>query len=127
MSKRSGQCGQVFVRNDRYVGRYYVDTPERRIRKAVVIGLKSEMTKPEAKRRLLEMLSTEGINAPTYLERALGSAKTFNEVADKWEQMRLPKLGLSSQYSNPKLVAKHLRPFFGTMAIDSIKTGTINE
>ena len=49
----------------------------------MVLGLKSEMTKPEAKRRLLEMLSTEGINAPTYLERALGSAKTFNEVADQ--------------------------------------------
>lgn len=28
---------------------------------------------------------------------------------------------------NPKLVAKHLRPFFGTMAIDAIKTGMINE
>jgi integrase len=127
MSKRSGQSGQVFVRNGRYVGRFYVDTPERRIRKAVVLGLKSEMTKPEAKRRLLEMLSSEGINAPTYLERALGSAKTFNEVADKWEQMRLPKLGQSSQYMNPKLVAKHLRPFFGTIAIDEIKTGMINE
>lgn len=56
MSKRSGQCGQVFVRNGRFVGRYYVDTPERRIRKAVVLGLKSEMTKPEARRRLLEII-----------------------------------------------------------------------
>ena len=127
MSKRSGQCGQVILRHGRYVGRYYVDNSDRRIRKAVVLGLKTEMTKPEAKRRLLELISNEGINAPTYLERALGNAKTFNEVADKWEQMRLPKLGQSSQYMNPKLVAKHLRPFFGTMAIDGIKTGTINE
>src|SRR5580704_17749114 len=79
MSKRSGQCGQVFVRNGRYVGRFNVDTPERRIRKAVVLGLKSEMTKPAAKRRLLEMIASEGINAPTYLERALVSAKTFND------------------------------------------------
>jgi hypothetical protein len=69
-----------------------------------VLGLKSEMTKPEAKRRLLETISAEGINTPTYLERALGNARTFNEVADKWERMRLPKLSISSQYASPKLV-----------------------
>ena len=80
MSKRSGQSGQVFVRNGRYVGRYYVDTAERRIRKAVVLGLKSEMTKPEAKRRLMEMLITEGINVPTYLERALGMRKPSTKL-----------------------------------------------
>ena len=48
MSKRSGQSGQVVVRNGKYVGRYYVDTPERRIRKAVVLGLLSEQHQPDA-------------------------------------------------------------------------------
>jgi integrase len=81
----------------------------------------------EAKRRLLELVGGEGINAPSYLERALGTAKTFNEVADQWERTRLPKLGDSSQYMSPKLVAKHLRPFFGKLAIDDIKTGTVNQ
>ena len=127
MSKRSGQSGSVFVRNGRYVGRYYEDTSEGRTKRAVTLGLKSEMTKPEAKRRLLDIISSEGINEPAHLERALGSAKTFNDVADQWERIRVPKLGLSSQYMNPKLVAKHLRPFFGKMAIDGIKTGTVNE
>lgn len=127
MSKRSGQSGHVFVRNGRYVGRYYVDVPEGRVKKAITLGLKSKMTKPEARRRLLDIISSEGINEPTYLERALGSAKTFNDVADQWERIRVPKLGLNSQYMSPKLVAKHLRPFFGKMAIDGIKTGIINE
>lgn len=127
MSRRSGQVGQVFLRCGRWVGRYYVDTAERRIRKSVVLGLKEELTKPEARRNLLNLLTAEGINTPTYLERALGTAKTFSEVAELWERNRLPKLGLSSQYMNPKLIARHLIPFFGKLALDGIKTGTINE
>lgn len=127
MSKRSGQAGYVFSRNGQYVGRFYVDTPERRVRKAVVLGPRSEMTKPEAKRKLLDLLSNDGINGPGHLERALGSAKTFSQVVEQWEAVRLPKLGASSQYINPKLVARHLVPFFGEMPVDDIKTGTINE
>lgn len=118
--------GQVVLRNNRYVGRYYIDTPERRVRKAVVLGFKHEMTKPEAKRRLLNMLASEGINAPTYLERALGTAKTFSDAVEEWERFRLPQLGASSQYVNPKLVKKHLSSFFGKMALDGITTGTVN-
>src|SRR5277367_3469001 len=64
MSKRSGQSGQVFLRNDRWIGRFYVDLPgqTKRVRKAVVLGMKKELTKPEARSKLKEMLSAEGIN-----------------------------------------------------------------
>lgn len=85
------------------------------------------MTKPEAKRKLLDLLVSEGVNTPAHLERALGSAKTFSDVVQQWELRRLPKLGASSRYINPKLIERHLIPFFGKLPLDSIKTGTINE
>jgi integrase len=129
MSRRSGQAGQVFLRNDRWVGRFYVDVlgQTKRVRKAVVLGLKKELTKPEARSKLKAMLSEEGINTPEHLERSLRPSKTFRDVADLWESKRLPQLKESSQCNAPKLIAKHLRPFFGSMALETINTGAIND
>ncbi len=129
MSKRSGQAGQVFLRNDRWIGRFYVDVPgqSNRMRKAIVLGLKKELTRPEAKRKLLDIITTEGVNTPAHLERSLRPPTTFGDVAEAWETKRLPQLKQSSQYTTPRLIAKYLRPFFGAMALEQIKTGTVNE
>ena len=129
MSKRSGQAGQVFLRNGRWVGRFYVDVQgqTQRVRKAVVLGMKNEVTKPQAKRKLKNMLSEEGVNTPEHLERSLRPPTAFDTVADLWESKRLPQLKESSKYSVPKLLAKHLRPFFGQMALGEIKTGNVND
>ncbi len=129
MSRRSGQAGQVFLRNGKWVGRYYVDVagqPERR-RVAVVLGLKSEMNKSEARRKLMEILHTAGVNSPAHLERCLHPPLTFGAVAFEWRQKRLPLLKPSTQYAAPMLIKNHLLPFFGEMALADIKTGTINE
>ncbi len=129
MSKRSGQTGQVFLRCGRWVGRFYVDVPgeAKRTRRAVLLGMKGELTKPEAKRKLLDMVTEQGVNTPAHLERSLKPPKTFNHVADTWEAKRLPMLKPSTQYAAPKQIAKYLRPFFGSMAVEVIKTGTVNE
>lgn len=129
MSKRSGQAGQVFLRNERWVGRFYVDVPHQssRVRKAVVLGLKKEMTKPQAKIKLKGMLSEEGVNTPEHLERSLRLPTTFDDVADLWVSKRLPQLKDSSQEYAPKSISKHLRPFFGPMSLEDIKTGNIND
>ena len=129
MSKRSGQAGQVFGRNGRWVGRYYVDVPDQtnRVRKAVVLGMINEITKPQAKLKLKTMLSDEGVNTPEHLARSLRPATVFNTVADLWESKRLPQLKESSRYSVPKLLAKHLRPIFGPTALEEIKTGDVND
>jgi integrase len=129
MSKRSGQSGQVFLRNDRWVGRFYVDLTGQtsRVRKAVVLGMKNEITKPQARLKLKTLLSAEGVNTPEHLERTLRPATVFNAVADLWESKRLPQLKESSKYSVPKLLAKHVRPFFGQMALEEIKTGHVND
>ncbi|MGA8409263.1 MAG: site-specific integrase, partial [Candidatus Acidiferrales bacterium] len=129
MSKRSGQSGQVFLRNDRWVGRFYVDAPGQtnRVRRAVVLGLKSEFTKTQAKLKLKHVLSDEGVNTPEHLERSLKPAMVFDTVADLWESKRLPQLKESSKYSVPLLLAKHVRPFFGPTALEEIRTGNVND
>jgi hypothetical protein len=67
------------------------------------------------------------VNTPQHLEKALKPAVTFNNVADRWELKRLPHLKPSTQYTAPYLNKKYLRPFFGQMALEEIKTGVINE
>lgn len=129
MSKRPGQTGQVALRHNRWIGRYYVDVPGevKRRRRAVVLGLKHELTKPEAKLKLLNIITAEGVNTPEHLERSLRPIKAFNHVADVWGSKRLPQLKESTRYLTPKLIAKYLRPFFGEIAVQDIKTGTVND
>lgn len=117
------------LRNNRWVGRYYVDVlgQSKRVRKAIVLGMKNELTKPEARRKLLEVIAEEGVNTPEHLERSVKPLTTFNEIADAWEERRLPQLKISTQCTAPKQISRHLRPFFGSRALETIKTGTINE
>jgi integrase len=85
------------------------------------------MTKPEAKRKLMEIIENEGVNTLEHLEKSLKPTVTFDAIADAWELKRLPQLKPSTQYSAPMLIKKYLRPFFGLMAPETIKTGVIND
>lgn len=130
MSKRF-QTGSVQLIGKMWHGRYWRDAPgkEKRDHPLVVLGSKSEMTKPEARRKLLSIIEKEGLNNNNFLERLVMPAipaSTFNTVADAWELKRLPKLKVSTRHSAPRQIAKHLRPFFGALTLESIKTGTIN-
>lgn len=129
MSKRSGQAGSVRLVGRKWYGRYWRDVPgkEEREHAHVILGLKSTMTKPEARRKLMEIIEVEGVNEPQHLERALKPAATFNSIADAWEAKRLPLLHTSSQFITPGRLRKHVRPFFGEMAIEDIRTGTVND
>src|SRR5207245_1852261 len=82
-----------FLRNDRWVGRFYVDVAgqSKRMRKAIVLGMKTELTKTEARLKLLTTITAEGVNTPAHLERSLRPPKVFNDVADAWEAKRLPQ------------------------------------
>lgn len=119
----------MFLRNNRWVGRFYVDVPgdSKRKRRALVLGTRKELTRSEAKRKLLEILTQEGVNTPTHLERSQRPPTTFADIADAWESKRLPQLKESSRYTAPKLIAKYLRPRFGQMVLEEIKTGTVND
>src|SRR5580704_5192435 len=59
MSKRAGQTGALISRHGRWVGRFYIDTPDGRTRKAVVLGLRNELSKTEAKLKLLNLITGE--------------------------------------------------------------------
>ena len=85
------------------------------------------MTKQDARRKLLGIIHSEGVNTAAHLERSMSPAVTFNKVADSWIDKHLPTLKVSTQHSAPKLIKKHLRPFFGALPIEEIKTGTVND
>jgi integrase len=129
MSKRSGQSGSVRLVGSKWQGRYWRDVPGKTKREhpSVVLGEKSSMTKPEARRKLMEIIDAEGVNTPEHLEKALKPVVTFSHVADAWELKRVPQLKPSTQYTAPMLNRKYLRPFFGQMAPAEIKTGAIND
>lgn len=129
MSKRSGQSGSIRLVGCKWYGRYWRDVPgnEKREHAHVILGEKSSMTKPEARRKLMEIIEAEGVNKPQHLDRALKPAVTFSSIADAWEAKRLPLLHTSSQFITPSRLRNHVRPFFGTMAIEEIRTGTVND
>jgi integrase len=128
MSKRSGQSGSVWLAGSKWYGRYWRDVQgkEKREHPLVILGEKSSMTKPEARRKLMDIIEAEGVNTPQHLERALKTAVTFNNIADAWEVKRLPLLYKSSQITLSRL-RNHARPFFGEMAIEDIRTGIVND
>lgn len=129
MSKRSGQSGSVHLVGCKWYGRYWRDVPgkENREHAHVILGERSSMTKPEARRKLMEIIEAEGVNRPQHLDRALKPAVTFSSIADAWEAKRLPLLHTSSQFITPSRLRNHVRPFFGNMTIEEIRTGTVND
>ncbi len=129
MSKRSGQSGSVRLVGRKWYGRYWRDVPgkEKREHAHVILGEKSSMTKPEARRKLMAIIDAEGVNTPQHLEKALKPAVTFNRIADEWEAKRLPMLHTSSRFIIPARLRLHVRPFFGAMSIEEVRTGTVND
>ena len=129
MSRRGGQSGTVVRKGNWWHGRYYIDVAgsTKRARKSVAIGHCDKMTKPEARRKLAVMLNELGVNDNSYLEKALTPVKLFSEHAAWWEGNVLPMHKPSSQNSSHYILKKHLIPYFGSMSMDSIHEGTVQE
>jgi hypothetical protein len=110
---RSGQSGSVWLAGTKWYGRYWRDVQgkEKREHPLVVLGEKFSMTKPEARRKLMDIIEAEGVNTPQHLEKALKSAVTFNSIADAWEVKRLPLLYNSSQTITRSRIRNHARPY----------------
>jgi len=129
MSRRSGQSGVVVVKGDWYHGRYYVDVPgqEERVRKSMPIGRVKDVTKPQAKRKLAEMLNEMGVNSSAHLDRALQPVRTFAEEAKWWEENTLIHHKPSSRNSSHYIIKKHLIPHFGEFALSDIDKRKVQE
>ena len=85
MSRRTGQNGTLEERNGAWRGRFLVDVPGQmgRQKRSVVLGFKKEMTKPEAKRKLKEIIRQEGINLPWYV---IPSTLSLAQKVELWER-----------------------------------------
>ena len=129
MAQRSGQAGTVVVKGRWWTGRYYEDVPGQmtRKRRSIPIGLKEQMTKPEARRKLRAMLEELGVNTVAHFERSLYPVQTFSEFADWWEKNVQPTHQPSSANSSHYILKKHLRPRFGDFPLDSITQESVQE
>jgi len=118
------------VKGDMYVGRYRIRQPgsDGWTRKAVYIGPRREMTKPEARRKLRQILDQLGVNQDTNLMRSIQTApsETFKQRVDWWEKNKLIYLQPSS-CNMPGVVKKHMIPVFGDLSIDLIDERRVQE
>jgi integrase len=128
MARRSGQVGSVVVRGDMYRGRYWADVPgqNKRVRKSILIGLRKELTKPEAKRKLRGVLEAMGINTEAYLYKATNPGEAFQNKVTWWEQNILIMCKPSSA-NIPYVIKKHLIPPFGNLPVDMLTEQKIQE
>ena len=99
MARRSGQSGYVTKKRGVWWGRWYADVPgqEKRTRKAVLLGPVSDLTKSQAKRKLLVHLEQAGINSEVNFVKAVKPARTFGQQAAWWKDNKLVLLKPSTQ------------------------------
>lgn len=131
MARRKGQRGTVELKGNLYWGKYYADEPglDYRPQRRVCIGSVDAMTKTEAKRRLPKILDSLGVNSHEYLERSFEPVVTFTQQADKWIDDVKAQHANDGEYARVKrgsfpsmksLITLHLKPRFGSTAIDEI-------
>ena len=75
MRRRSGQSGQIVRKGNTWHVRFYVDVAgrEKRLRKSVPLGPatgKERLTKPEAVRKVDEIIAGFGVNTSQHMEAA---------------------------------------------------------
>ena len=126
MTRRRGQSGTVVLKGEMWHGRYYEDVAGQleRIRRSVPIGLKSEMTKSQAKHRLMQILADSGVNTAAHLEKSVQPARSFKEAAEWYEENVMSTYKPSSRDSSHYIIKKHLTPRFGSMPVDSMTERT---
>lgn len=56
---------------------------------SVPLGPVEQLTKPEAKRRLREVLQQPGVNTEAHLLQAIKASKTFKQESEWWKENKL--------------------------------------
>jgi len=88
LSRRTGQTGNVFQHCNPWnptapaYGRYWIDTPERRRRQTITLGICP--SRSIARRKLREHIEREGINSKEAFTTNTRPAATFRAQAVKW-------------------------------------------
>jgi integrase len=126
LSRRIGQNGSVEVRNGAYRGRWLEDVPGQteRVKRSVVLGFTKDLTKSEARRKLRQIISETGINAPTYV---IPSTESFSKRAAAWEETYLSRRKPSTRRTMKYHLTKYLLPKWGGTPVDCITPEKVNE
>ena len=127
MSRRYGQSGYVVKKGNMWHGRYYVDLQNKRKRVSVPLGPVDQLTKPEAKRKLRELLEQSGVNTEAHLLQAIKATKTFEQESAWWRQNKLSLLKPSCQETMGSHIDKYLLPRFGELSIDAVDERKVQE
>ena len=111
-----------------FIGRYRVLIPESQkwARRAVPIGRRKEMTKPEARRKLRLLLDEMSVNKDASLMKAFGPGETFKQKATRWENTDLIMCKPSSR-NIPYIIKKHLLSIFGDLPLEQITEDRVKE
>lgn len=123
MSRRSGQSGSVYRKGSKYIGRYRVDVPgqNKRVRRTVIIGNISQITKPQAERWLAKFVEGQGINDARYLARSQSPVLTFGLAARGWlDRHLIVNKKRSSQRSMSCELNKHVLPHLKDTPLEEI-------
>ncbi|MFZ3331983.1 MAG: hypothetical protein WA197_15210 [Candidatus Acidiferrales bacterium] len=123
MSRRSGQSGSVYRKGSKYIGRYRADVPgqNKRIRRTVIIGNISQITKPQAERWLAKFVEGQGINDARYLARSQSPVLTFGLAARGWiDRHLIVNKKRSSQRSMSCELNKHVLPHLKDTPLEEV-------
>lgn len=128
---RRYQNGKLQVRRDVERPYYFVRVTVPRIqadggRKATrpreILGFLDEISQKEALRRRAALL--EAVNSGRLLVQA--QAK-FGDVADRFEKIRIPQLGVSTQSKYRTQIKLHIRPAFGELRLCDIDRPAVEQ
>jgi len=108
-------------------GRYYVDLQDKRKRVSVPLGPVEQLTKPEAKRKLRDLLEKSGVNTEAHLLQAINVGKTFEQESAWWRQNKLSLFKPSCQETMGSHIDKYLLPRFGELSIDVVDERKVQE
>lgn len=133
MTRRYGQTGSLMIKgegkNKKWVGRYYSDVSgqDERLRKAVTLGFVSDMTRSEARRKLLLHIEAEGVNErPDFVKPKVQGGTTFAQELRWWETHKLSKCKASYQ-ETVQMRLKHIVPYFENMPLREIDERKVQE
>lgn len=132
MAARSGQGGTVFKKGNTWRGRFLEDVPgsDKRVNRSVLLGLvtgEEAMTKPEAKRKLKDLIQERGINTEAHLVRATSPVQTFKQKATFWEENIACFFKPATRTTMLCHLEKHIDPVFENVPLDAVNETSVQE
>ena len=94
---------------------------------SVPIGPVDQFTKPQAKRKLRDLLQQSGVNTEAHLLQAINESRTFEQESTWWRQNKLSLFKPSCQATMGSHVDKYLLPRLGRLPIEAVDERRVQE